>query len=58
MHPLIETILPQGYRYADRFEYLMALVFADLNEEPNHTEDAKDYWGADRKIRMEKSRQT
>jgi hypothetical protein len=44
LRSLIETILPQGYRYADRFdyfEYLMALVFADLREksQPN------DFWG-------------
>jgi hypothetical protein len=48
LRPLIETILPNGYRYADRFdrfEYLMSLVFADLNEKAHHTIDAKDFWG-------------
>ncbi len=28
----------------DRFEYLMALVFADLNEKANHTINANDFW--------------
>lgn len=43
IHPLMETILPQKYRYADcfdLFEYLLALVFADLREKVS-----SDLWG-------------
>ena len=48
LRPLIETILPQEYRYADRFdrfEYLMALVFADLREKSRQETSSNDFWG-------------
>ena len=43
LHPLMQTNLPLKYRYDecfDRFEYLMALVFADLREK-----FSSDTWG-------------
>jgi hypothetical protein len=48
LRPMLQESFPSKYRYEecfDRFEYLMSLVFADLNEKANHTIDAKDFWG-------------
>jgi hypothetical protein len=47
LRPLLQESLPSKYRYEecfDRFEYLMALVFADLREKSSQ-QNISDFWG-------------
>lgn len=48
VRPLMETSLPREHRYADcfdRFEYLMALVYANLREKSRQETSSNDFWG-------------